>query len=54
MTMAELEALDRADRARLHAKAIDDVRRAIVLRREQHAPTDALERHLAGLTGRTA
>lgn len=49
MTMAELEALDRAERARIRAKVISNLERAIVIARERHARVDKLEEHLAQL-----
>ncbi len=41
--------MDTAERARLHAVAITDTRRAITERASQHGRTDCLERHLARL-----
>ena len=54
MTITELAAHDAADRARIHANAIAQTRRAIETQRARHAPTDALERCLARLEGRAS
>lgn len=48
-SMAQLEALDAAERRRLHDVAIRDTRRAIEERRADHAVTEHLERFLAKL-----
>lgn len=49
MDITELAERDSAERARLRADAIAEVRREIAVNRERHGRTDCLERHLVRL-----
>ena len=49
LSMDELSELDAAERARIHKRNIDEVRRCLQRRRAAGARCDAVERHLAWL-----